>query len=243
MAPQHRNIEPPPALSKRWVWISSVVTGLLSVAILLWTATPAAPPSLRPIVRGRNNTVLFLTNEVPGLSNVHLATAAALIEHHPDLQVHYAAVPASSMDERLARASELALDARLSSGGSMPEAGTGGIVFHPFYSAGSLTAASPELYWALMQPPGLAGVSHITRLMKQALVPWTGPEYLALYHECVALIEQIDPAVVVLDTLFHPGREATRRLNRTHAFVSPNLVVSSFASMQPWGGALWKYPV
>ena len=46
-----------------------------------------------------------------------------------------------------------------------------------------------------MHRPGFAGVVGMCKNMPLFLMPWSGPDYLALYEEAAALIEEIDPLV------------------------------------------------
>ncbi|WZH43095.1 uncharacterized protein QYS62_004097 [Fusarium acuminatum] len=59
-----------------------------------------------PYVQGRNGTALFLVNEQHGLSNVHVATASALLENYPDIEVHFASFP--RLKAKLERIKQLA---------------------------------------------------------------------------------------------------------------------------------------
>jgi hypothetical protein len=239
------------ASRRHWqLWASSAAIGLLGILLVLRTQSGMAhlglysPLPTPPVVRGRNNTVLFLTNEEAGMCNVHVATAAALVERHPEIEVHFASFPA--LAGRIARASDLALDARSNRGGrdgSGDDIGNG-IIYHNLTSVpGSQDKIMPGEHWDFLHRPGVTGVKAMLFAVTKALVPWPGREYLALYQECSRLIEdEVDPAVVVLDTMFSPGREAARKLHRTHAFISPNNMIDNFLSMQPWAGALWKFP-
>ncbi|KAK8059087.1 hypothetical protein PG996_009017 [Apiospora saccharicola] len=57
----------------------------------------AAPESSGDTVTGINNTALFLVTGVHGLSNVHFATIQSLLEHHPQVEIHFA-TPTSDTD-------------------------------------------------------------------------------------------------------------------------------------------------
>jgi hypothetical protein len=56
------------------------------------------------------------------------------------------------------------------------------------------------------------------------------------------VIDKVDPAVVVLDTVFIPAIEATREKNRQYAVITPNQVIDNFITVQPYGSMFWKYP-
>ena len=61
-----------------------------------------------PYIQGRNKTALFLANEEHGLGNVFIATAFAMLENHPDIEVHYASW--DSARQRVHRAASFARD-------------------------------------------------------------------------------------------------------------------------------------
>ncbi|KAI0153280.1 hypothetical protein GGR57DRAFT_492380 [Xylariaceae sp. FL1272] len=56
------------------------------------------------------------------------------------------------------------------------------------------------------------------------------------------IIDDINPAVVVIDTLFRPALDATRDKNRLHAIISPNTLIEDFPADQPLDKMFWKYP-
>ncbi|RYP71923.1 hypothetical protein DL771_004526 [Monosporascus sp. 5C6A] len=90
------------------------------------------------------------------------------------------------------------------------------VVFHEL--PGHLTflnamAASGRTSTSIMHPPGLAGFS---------------------------VIDEVDPALVVLDVFFRPAIHATRKQNRLHAFITPNTLIESFPLEQPYLGWLWN---
>jgi hypothetical protein len=223
-----------PSSKRQWLLPSAVIGCLLSLGAL-WYRSPTSP-ILQPVVLGRNGTVLFLTNEAPGHSNVHLATAVALVERYPDVEVHFASFPA--MAKRISTASEQALKSRQKD--DVP--GGRGIIYHSLTSAPGFMDKAGGTYWDQVHTPGTAGLETSLRSMQTWIAPWSGPEYLALVDESLNLINEIDPAIVVLDTVYVPGREAVRKVNRPHAFICPIPLVFSFISVQPWAGSLWKFP-
>lgn len=72
--------------------------------------------------------------------------------------------------------------------------------------------------------------------------PWSGPQHIAIFEELSQFIQEVNPSVVIVDTLFGPSLDATREQNRRHVILSPNALVNNFAEMQPYGSILWKYP-
>lgn len=73
-------------------------------------------------------------------------------------------------------------------------------------------------------------------------MPWSGPEYLALYEAVLKILDEVNPAVVAIDPMFGAGIDATRAQNRSHAIISPNSLKDNFVDKQPNGALFWKYP-
>ncbi|KAM5349592.1 hypothetical protein ACJ41O_006097 [Fusarium nematophilum] len=210
-----------------------LLVGTVLVAALALFLSQNEPPQRPPYVRGRNKTALFVVNAEPGLSNVHVATASALMEGYPDIQVHFASFP--RIKSSLARASAFARK-------KVPEARD--IIFHelrgPSY-ADSVIMVGKELA-NIAHPPGAAGIGHLCKDMQIWLSPWSTEDHLDIYEQLNTIIDQVDPAVVVLETLFRPGMDATRDKNRQHALITPNPLVDTFMGHQPYGSMFWKYP-
>ncbi|KAF5018437.1 hypothetical protein F66182_9582, partial [Fusarium sp. NRRL 66182] len=156
-----------------------------------------------------------------------------MLENHPDIEVHFGSF--SKLAGKLERVSRFSRK-------RTPEARD--IVFHTLQdpSYGETLANAGKVLDNIPHPPGLAGISHLCKDMQAFISPWTGEEHFALYQEMGSLIDEIDPAVVVLDTLFRPAIDATRDKNRQHAIITPNQIVDNFIGEQPYGGMFWKYP-
>lgn len=211
-----------------------IIGALVAALVALIYSQQAGEPERPAPVRGRNNTALFLVNSEPGLSNVILATAAAMMENHPEIQIHVASFPA--LGDRLARVSELALKR------APPSARA--VTFHELKSTSYADAANMagKNLDNIPHPPASAGIARLSNDMQIWIAPWTTEDHLAVYNEIGAIIDSIDPAVVVLDTLFRPAIDITRDKNRLHALVTPNTLVDNFIADQPNGGMFWKYP-
>ncbi|KAE9366236.1 glycosyltransferase family 1 protein [Stipitochalara longipes BDJ] len=81
--------------------------------------------------------------------------------------------------------------------------------------------------------PSLSSEGTFARNIQHYLMPWSGPEYISLYKSLNELIEEVDPAVVVVDS--HWGGK--------YVLLSPNSLQNQFGRMQPRGEVLWKYPI
>ncbi|KAF5252903.1 hypothetical protein FANTH_2227 [Fusarium anthophilum] len=183
-----------------------------------------------PYVQGSNKTVLFLTNSEHGLSNVHLATASALLENYPDIEVHFASFPA--IEQKLERVSSFAKI-------KTPHART--IIFHGLTGLTFVQAIAKEGR-SFISPPGWKGIATLAEHIQLWISPWTFEDHVHLYYELGTIINEVNPAVIVLDSWFRPAIDATRTRNRQQAFITPNTLVDHFLGIQPFFTRLWKYP-
>ncbi|KAI0814648.1 hypothetical protein GGR55DRAFT_632668 [Xylaria sp. FL0064] len=211
---------------------SSVIIAVLALFASQWT--PPSAPRIEHVRQGRNNTVLFVTNDEHGLSNVLVATAYTLLERHPEVEVHYASFP--SMTQRLERVSKRARQMRSSARS---------VVFHElpgltFMTTLATTGLGPE---DILHPPGRAGLHTVLRYMPLLTSPWSGEDHMALFQKVTDIIDEVDPSLVVLDSFFRPAIDAVRHSSRLHAFISPLTPAENFPLEQPYGEWLWKYPI
>lgn len=195
---------------------------------------PEVPPS--PKVQGRNNTVLFIANVERGLSNVHLATAHALLLHEPQIEVHFATW--KKLEKPIIELNENALKQN-------PKAKS--IVYHEITSVLNFGDAGKLEYdygdvGEMMTPYGFEGIKRLGTYLQYFLLPWSAPDHIALYNELLQLFDEIDPAVVALDMFVVPALDAVRTARRNEVMVTPNSLKDYFAEIQPWGAVLWKYP-
>lgn len=182
---------------------------------------------------GRNNTVLFLSNSEHGLANVLLATSHAMLVEHQDIEVHY--VSFEGLAEDVATLSRFA---RQTSPDVRP------IKFHALKGTtyGAALNSVGHFIDETIGAPGVAGIAKLCSDLQKYLMPWTSPEYLALYQEITSILEEVDPAMVAVDSQIGPGLDAIRTLGLQHAILTPNALKDNFADRQPWGAVLWKYP-
>ncbi|KAF1809653.1 UDP-Glycosyltransferase/glycogen phosphorylase [Eremomyces bilateralis CBS 781.70] len=200
-------------------------------AILIPLLSPQGQQAPKYHVQGKNNTILFLTNEHAGLCNVLLATAYALLENHPHIQVHFASFP--KLERRVRETS-----AFLTTMKTVP-----GITFHPLpgptYTEALLEFRSET---SIIHPPGLAGIDTMAPNLPDFISPWAAGEYYNIYKAISETIDQVDPAVIALDTMLAPGFDATREKRRVHALVTPNILADMMPAEQPKYTLFWKYP-
>lgn len=78
-------------------------------------------------------------------------------------------------------------------------------------------------------------------VLAKMVAPWGGEEYVAIYAECVNVIERVDPGLVVVDPLFGPALDAVRAVGGRFVVLSPNTFREHVA--QPKLAGLWKFPM
>ncbi|CAI4214416.1 unnamed protein product [Parascedosporium putredinis] len=213
--------------------ITVAAVGVAISAAIAYLALAPDKTLFAPHVPGKNNTVLFLVNSNHGYSNVHLATAHAMMEKDPTVAIHFGTF--DKMQDRVARINTVA---RARDPASHP------VAFHLLPSIDYLDALNARDIMTLdnmITPPGLAGNKHFSGNFRWIFSPWTDEDHLAIYKRCAELIDEIDPSLVVLDPMFRPAMEAVQDLNRMYAVVSPN-TLEVFIMEQKWGKMFWKYP-
>ncbi|KLU82313.1 hypothetical protein MAPG_01386, partial [Magnaporthiopsis poae ATCC 64411] len=211
--------------------LTGVVVALLGILLALYQTGVwfgnSEPAEKAPLIIGRNNTVLFLFAEHHGFANVNLAAALSLQQRHPQVEVHAASFAVARA--RVGRVST----------GPRP------ITFHEVKGANfveSLEAHGINTT-TLIHRPGLRGSLPLFEQIPQTMSPWSVEDHIAIYQQVRRLIDQVDPAIIVLDIMFRPATEAVEDSNRMHVVLTPNDLSPMLAPVQPYGQVFWKYPV
>lgn len=214
-----------------------LAASVVLVAIFLAQASSSTKAEYVAPVRGKNETVLFFANAEYGLSNVHLATASALLERHPEIDVHIASFP--RVASKIAKVASLA---------RRKVKTAKDIHFHELPGPEYAQALSDRMGGLgrksirhMVHAPGIKGIDQVMRSVMPAMSPWDGREHVRLYEKASELIQTIDPAVVILDIAMRPAIDAARQNNRLYAYVTPNVLADTFWAEQPNGAMFWKY--
>ncbi|RAO66850.1 uncharacterized protein BHQ10_002862 [Talaromyces amestolkiae] len=168
-----------------------------------------------------------------------LATVQALLERHPFLDIHFAS--AQSVAKSLDR---ISTSARKSGDGRTK----GNIVFHTLPGMQPMEVLmqrqfGSEVMVQFRHAPGSRGAKQLYKIAQASLSPWTSDEYVRIYNETLRIIDEIDPALVVLDFAFRPAIDATHKRNRLHTFLTPTSLIDMLPMIQPQLNVLWKYPI
>ncbi|KAH7027263.1 uncharacterized protein B0I36DRAFT_326774 [Microdochium trichocladiopsis] len=225
---------------------TGAIVALIAVLLGLWWArstqssSTSSSPTAKDLIRGKNNTVLFLTTETHGLCNVHVATAFALAQRHPGTSVNYASFPA--LAKRIARTSALAAASRTDP--QIEDNGSPLITFHALSGASYrdvVTNSTAYSGMSLIHGPGLAGAEGLCRVMDIGINGWQVDDHIAQYHSARAIMDAVDPSIVVVDVLLGPAYAAVRDARRAYAVLSPNTITGHTPAVQPLHTMLWKY--
>ncbi|CAJ2513822.1 Uu.00g019410.m01.CDS01 [Anthostomella pinea] len=194
--------------------IAALATVLVAgLALFLSQRTRPLTPQL-PRVIGRNNTVLFVTQSENGMSNVLTSTAHALLEHHPQIHIHYASF--ADVAPRLERISS---DARTKTAAARE------IVFHeiPGQSLADISPGKTRPMATMIFPPGREGIEAMMGSGFPYPVPWSKiPENIYLNMRLAYAMLTVPDAKAKQDFLKSKGltKQAT--------------MVESYSPHAPW---------
>lgn len=83
----------------------------------------------------------------------------------------------------------------------------------------------------------------LTLQRAQGAMPWEPEEVVDLYKQVVSIIEQVSPDLTIVDPLHLPALTAVYNLKVKWTVLAPNTIKDFAVPCQPYGAALWKYPV
>jgi hypothetical protein len=182
--------------------------------------------------------LLFMTNSEHGAANVHLAVSYEILTQYPDVEVHFLSFP--GLEKQVRAVSTQASETVPGAAKVAP------IIFHTLPGLSiSKTIGSQfktEFQNVITHPPGVAGAIQSYKAVAAFAAAWTGEEHLKIYAAAASSIQDINPALVVLDPVLIPGIEACRDLKMKYAILSPNPMSQTILPQQPRGAMLWKYP-
>ncbi|KAK4684396.1 hypothetical protein P7C73_g5781, partial [Tremellales sp. Uapishka_1] len=182
-------------------------------------------------------TVLFVTSPEHGQANSHLAVISALQAKYGD-----------------------SLDIHVSSFELLRKRVPGKVTFDPLVGKGlveyynvtgtSAADAPPLTLHDVTTRPGLLGAVVAAQKILQIIHPESPEEYLAAAQSVEALIDALDPDLIVVDTLFSAARDAIVRKGREHVLLSPNTLKENTEADQgagvfflPYTGIGYPYPL
>ncbi|KAI1267684.1 hypothetical protein F5Y18DRAFT_378439 [Xylariaceae sp. FL1019] len=162
------------------------------------------------------------------------------MEEYPEIKIHFASFAAAR--DKVSRVSTLGRKktptAQSIAFHEIPGPDRGQAIMKRLGCGDTLTDADA----CLSHAPGARGVDALANQMEYVVSSWTGEEHYAIFEQVSKIIEDVDPAVVVVDFLFRPAVDAIEYLNRLRVVMSPNALSDLFGPIQPYLAGFWKYP-
>jgi hypothetical protein len=173
--------------------------------------------------------ILFFTNSDYGQANVVLATAYSILQTAPEAELHIASFRAlESAVKKVSKA----------------------ITFHPIDGISQFEACyRPEVgvQEAYDLTPGVVNSARNILVIPGIMLPWSPDEYMSIYHDCVRILTQVKPDMVVVDPLFSPALTLCQERKIKEALnwivLAPNTIKDFAIPLQPRLAMLWKYPM
>lgn len=138
-------------------WIFATVLAIVAIIITFIPQQKQEAPT-RTIIPGRNNTALFISNAEHGQLNVFLASAQALLLHHPNIEIHFATFGSRAKDV-----------ASINNYAKMKLSTARSIIFHEIASAPSFVDVMKAKNYTIdntINPPGYRGSTQLCREMQ-----------------------------------------------------------------------------
>lgn len=181
----------------------------------------------------------MLTSCELGQANVFIATAHALLERDPDVELHIASFPQLEKTLSLALAKD---------GQRAP------VSFHSFPGRtmfeclNSSQDPSKRMFSVCLLKPGLwNGPQAIRFITTWACLCWTPEEFAAIFNKICSLIETLEPDIVIIDPILSPGITAGKHMKSrvskgfTLTILSPNSMKDYVHHIEPLGAPFWKW--
>lgn len=182
--------------------------------------------------------ILFLCSSDYGQANVILATSYAILATHAPVELHIGSEHA--MKPEVEATVRLANDL-------LKIAAPYTIHFHGMDGTSQFQAMmrpGTGIKEAWGRPvPNFRNAAIFMAHFPRAAMPWEPAEFVDMYAQNVALLQEVAPDLVVVDPLYIPGITATQQLKMKWTVLAPNTIKDFAAVHQPRGAGLWKYPL
>lgn len=171
--------------------------------------------------------VLMITNIERGEINAFLATASALTAANVDLDLHLATF-AGAQDVLPKGATYHQIN-----GLPMSEA------LQKYFIRTQGHANFPESF---TKEPGFVNTQQAIKEATSTAVPYTGPQMVDVYTSIVSIIKDVEPDLIVVDSLMAAGLTACYESGIKFICLGPTSIKDFAVSSQPRAAALWKFP-
>ncbi|GME30643.1 hypothetical protein C8Q76DRAFT_791940 [Neofusicoccum parvum] len=171
--------------------------------------------------------ILFLTCPEHGQANVHLAVIASLREHHND-----------------------DVDIYISSYESLRPRVPDGVTFKPVFGHGLIHYFKPTLeegmtvrntFRYVWTAPGFFNTITAVTKMLTVIHSETPEEYVKTAQAIEEVIDELDPTLVVIDSMFAQARDAAKKKGQAQVVLSPNVLKDLTMPDQGW--RIFTFPV
>ncbi|KAL7956363.1 glycosyltransferase family 1 protein [Trichoderma compactum] len=180
---------------------------------------------MAPFIRRR---ILLITNVECGELDVFLATAQALLEADPGLDLHLATF--LGVD-----------DAALPVGVTYHQI-NGISMYQALEEHSARTPEDASISEPFDGPPGFSKTRRAIRAYASQIMPYTGRQMVDVFTSIVDIIRNLNPDLVVVDSLMSAGLTACYHLEVKFVCLGPNAIKDFAASEQPRKAGLWKFP-
>ncbi|KAM0430037.1 hypothetical protein ACHAPT_006043 [Fusarium lateritium] len=192
---------------------------------------------------GSKRKVLMLTNIEHGQANVFLATAHALLQADPSVELHFATF--GGLEGSVAAVSE---HAQRCAPNAQP------IIYHKiqgissrqglqsYIENNSIPARIGYFPDSVCTPLNFSTTKWALRDTIPAFVPYTGPQLVEVVTSIINIVQEVNADLVLVDPIMAAGLTALWHLQVKYMVLSPNTIKDFAASSQPRGARFWKYP-
>jgi hypothetical protein len=175
----------------------------------------------------RSKRILLITNVESGELNVFLAVAQSMRDADITVDLHLATTPGFQDD--------------------VPE----GATYHQINGIPVMQAVKDRfnhqqdgvnLPMSFAKPPGFSNTRRAIRDAAAVFMPYTGRQMVDLFTSVVNIINEVQPDLVVVNSLMAAGLTACYHLDVKFICLSPNSIKEFAASEQPRAAGFWKFP-
>ncbi|KAF4439570.1 UDP-glycosyltransferase 84B2 [Fusarium austroafricanum] len=183
--------------------------------------------------------LLFFTNSDYGQSNVVLATTHALALTCQDAEIHVASF--HDLQDGVENASRF----MQATAAKQKQPILDPFIFHKMEgNSWGPAVKSPEtaVFDTLELAPNFVNSAKGVAVLPAVMIPWGPREFLAIYKDAQRALEEVDPDLTIVESLFAVALTLCHYLGIKWMVLSPNTIKEYVLPLQPKLAGLWKYP-
>lgn len=184
--------------------------------------------------------ILFVTNSEHGQANSVFAIAHELLIRG-DVDVHLASFSdlAPRIDQVNSRAKSAAPDTATALNVHWLSCES---MYQKWLARPDIQGSHEKAVSSLLHEPGFFSLWRAYGTVSEVLLSWTADEYVALLEDVKRLHKELEPDLVVVDSLMPHAIEGLKLIGAEWMMLSPNGFKDLAGPYQEKGEALWKYP-